>query len=161
MAFENVNVTSLRNALTQCKNAINHSTTNRLINNISNTSVWQSSAQSNLRNALTKLENERYNMLEHTINNYLKIVSIIEEYKKLEKKNVSLKNQYSSLSNKLYRTETYTTTIRGSNGTVKTETNSRKVKDSKVDSQMYSIKREINNNKEEMEVLKNRISNSI
>ena len=35
MAFENVDVSSLRNALTQCKNSINHSTTDELINNIS------------------------------------------------------------------------------------------------------------------------------
>ena len=54
MAFENVDVSSLRNALTQCKNSINHSTTNELMNNISNTSVWQASAQANLKKALTK-----------------------------------------------------------------------------------------------------------
>ena len=59
MAFENVNVSSLKSALTQCKNSINHSMSDELINNISNTSVWQTSAQINLKNALTNFKNER------------------------------------------------------------------------------------------------------
>ena len=79
MAFENVDVSSLRNALTQCKNSINHSTTNELMNNISNTSVWQASDQANLKKALTKLENERYKNLEDKINSLLNPQKIEEK----------------------------------------------------------------------------------
>lgn len=161
MAFENVDVSSLRNALTQCKNSINHSTTDELMNNISNASVWQTSAQTNLKNALTKFGNERYKNLEDKINSYFTIVSYIEKYQNLQKENVSLENQYSSLSNRLYYTETYTTTSTASDGTVSTETHTRRVKDRWVESQMSNVRKKINDNKEEMENLKNRVSNSI
>ena len=147
MAFENVDVSSLRNALTQCKNSINHSTTDELINNISN--------------ALTKFGNERYKNLEDKINSYFTVVSYIEKYQNLQKENVSLENQYSSLSNRLYYTETYTTTSTASDGTVSTETHTRRVKDRWVESQMSNVRKKINDNKEEMENLKNRVSNSI
>lgn len=161
MAFENIDVFSLRNALTQCKNSINHNTTDELISNISNTSIWQTSAQTNLKNALTKFKNERYKNLEDKINSYFTIVSYIEKYQNLQKENVSLENQYSSLSNRLYYTETYTTTSRASDGTVSTETHTRRVKDRGVESQMSNVCKKINDNKEEMENLKNRVSNSI
>lgn len=161
MAFEDVDVSSLRNALTQCKNSINHSTTDELTNNITNASVWQTSAQTNLKNALTKFENERYKDLENKINGYFNIVSYIEKYQNLQKENVSLENQYSSLSNRLYYTETYTTTSTTSDGTVLTETHSRRVKDRKVETQMSNVRKKINDNKEEMENLKNRVSNFI
>lgn len=161
MAFENVDVSSLRNALIQCKNSINYSTINELLNNISNVSIWQTSAQVNLKNALTKLANERYKNLEYKINSYFDIVSYIEKYQNLQNENVSLESQYSSLSDRLYYTETYTTTSRTIDGKVLTEQHSRRVKDGWIESQMYSVRNEINNNKEEMENLKNRVSNSI
>lgn len=144
MNFENVDISSLRNALIQCKNAIDHSATDELINNISNPSVWQASSQINLKKALTKLINERYKNLENKINSYLNIVSSIEEYQNLQKENLSLENQYSSLSNKLYD-----------------ESTSERVKDASVESQMSNVQRRINDNKEKMENLKNKVSNSI
>lgn len=161
MAFENVDVSSLRNALTQCKNSINHSTTDELMNNVSNISVWQTSAQTNLKNALTKFENERYKNLEDKINSYFTVASHIEKYQNLQKEIVSLENQYSSLSNRLYYTETYTTASTASAGTASTETHTRRVKNRWVESQMSNVRKKINDNKEEMENLKNRVSNSI
>ena len=88
-------------------------------------------------------------------------VSYIEKYQNLEKENVSLENQYSSLSNRLYYTETYTTTSTASDGTVSTEIHTRRVKDRGVEAQMSNVRKKINDNKEEMENLKNRVSNSI
>lgn len=148
MAFENVNVSSLRNALTQCKNSINHNTTDELINSISNASVWQTSAQTTLKSALTKISNERYKNLENKINSYFDIVSYIEKYQNLQKENVSLEKQYSSLSKRLYYT-------------VRTEKHTRRVKDTNVERQMLNVRKKINDNKEEMENLKSRVSNSI
>lgn len=148
MAFENVNVSSLRNALTQCKNSINHNTTDELINSISNASVWKTSAQTTLKSALTKISNERYKNLENKINSYFDIVSYIEKYQNLQKENVSLEKQYSSLSKRLYYT-------------VRTEKHTRRVKDTNVERQMLNVRKKINDNKEEMENLKSRVSNSI
>ena len=121
----------------------------------------EANTQTNLKNALTKFGNERYKNLEDKINSYFTVVSYIEKYQNLQKENVSLENQYSSLSNRLYYTETYTTTSTASDGTVSTETHTRRVKDRWVESQMSNVRKKINDNKEEMENLKNRVSNSI
>jgi len=161
MAFESVNVSSLRSALMQCKNSINHSTTNNLISSISNPNVWQSSSQTNLKNALTKLENERYKDLENKIDSYLVVVSYIERYKNLQSENSSLENQYNSLSHRLYYTETYTTTSTDSEGNVHTHYHQRTVKNYHVESQMHNIRNRINQNKNEMSCLESRVSNSI
>lgn len=56
MAFENVNASSLKSALTQCKNSINHSITDSLISDVSNSSIWQCDSQKTLKDALTKLQ---------------------------------------------------------------------------------------------------------
>ena len=161
MAFENINVTSLRSALTQCKNTINYTRTSELINSISNTSVWQSSSQKKLKNALTKLETERYKNLEDKINLYLNIVSYIEKYKNLQSENQSLENHYSSLSGRLYYTEYYEESHTQSDGSVVIEHHSRTVKDYGVEAEMNNVRKKINDNKQEMENLKNRVSNSI
>lgn len=161
MAFENVDVSSLRNALTQCKDSLNYKTTDELINSISNTSIWQSLAQKNLKNALTKLSNERYKKLEDKINSYFDVVSYIEKYQNLRKENLNLEAEYSSLSNHLYYEEEYTTTNRGKNNELITETHSRTVKNTDVERQIVNIQTKISNNKEEMEILENRVANSI
>lgn len=161
MAFENVNVSSLKNALTQCKNSIDHSTTDELINNISNASVWQTSAQTNLKNALTKFGNERYKNLEDKINSYFDVVSYIEEYQTLQEENISLENQYSSLTSRLYYTEKTNIMNENGNKTMKKGVYLERVKDVNVENQMFDIRRRINNNKEKMENLKNKVSNSI
>lgn len=160
MAFESVNVASLRNALTQCKNTIDHSTTDGLINSVSNTSVWQTSAQSILKNALVKIKEERYRDLESKINEYFAIASYIESYQTLQKENEMLEEKYVSLSTRLYYTETYTTTSTESDGTTST-THTRQVKDKAVETEMNEILKKINKNKEEMEELEEKVSNSI
>lgn len=160
MAFESVNVASLRNALTQCKNTIDHSTTDGLINSVSNTSVWQTSAQSILKNALVKIKEERYRDLESKINEYFAIASYIESYQTLQKENEMLEEKYASLSTRLYYTETYTTTSTESDGTTST-THTRQVKDKAVETEMNEILKKINKNKEEMEELEEKVSNSI
>lgn len=160
MAFESVNVASLRNALTQCKNTIDHSTTDGLINSVSNTSVWQTLAQPNLKNALVKIKEERYRDLESKINEYFAIASYIESYQTLQKENEMLEEKYVSLSTRLYYTETYTTTSTESDGTTST-THTRQVKDKAVETEMNEILKKINKNKEEMEELEEKVSNSI
>ena len=60
MAFENIDVGKLRSALNECKSSLNYSTSKSLAGSIANSSIWQSSAQGNLKNALSKLIDERY-----------------------------------------------------------------------------------------------------
>lgn len=153
MAFEYVNTSSLRNALTECKNKINYNKTKELISDISKNNVWQTGSKDVLSKALQKLKDKRYKELEDKINNYLSLVTYIEKYQSLASENKSLESQYSSLSSKLYYTETYT----DSNGATITETK----KDSNVQSQMNNIRSQINKNKDEMEKLENKVSSSI
>ena len=146
MAFENVNVTSLRNSLNQCKNAINHSTTDGLISSVSNASAWQSSAQSNLKNALSKLTNTRYKELENKLSNYQNTVNFIEKYQDLQSENKSKQQEIDYLNYKLYKTNSQT---------------GKKEKDANVDAKISKLRKQINYNKTEMDNLINRVSNSI
>ena len=145
MAFEYVDTSSLRNALTACKESIDYKSTNKLISDISKNNVWQTESKDVLSKALQKLKDK--------INNYLSLVTYIEKYQSLASENKSLENEYSSLSSKLYYTETYT----DSNGSTITETK----KDLSVQSQMNSIRSQINKNKDEMKTLENKVSSSI
>ena len=87
MAFENVDVTSLRQALNSCKNSINYRTSKTIINNISNPAVWQSDQQPVLKEAMEKLINIRYRNLEDKLEDYQIITNYIEDYQKLSKQN--------------------------------------------------------------------------
>lgn len=160
MAFESVDVNSLKSALTQCRNSINFNTTNQLMNNISNSSVWQSDSQKNLKNAMSTLVNKRYAELIEKLNNYSNVVSYIEQYKSLESENASLERESNDLSRRLYRDETYEikTSVKGR---VKTETRVRTVKDSGVENSINNIRNRINNNNSKMETLKNKVYSSI
>lgn len=101
MAFENINVSYLREALTQCKDSINHESTDQLIYDVSDTSIWQTDAQVNLIKALTKLTTERYKELEDKINSYFIIVEKIEKYQELQIENRELNQQFSYLNLKV------------------------------------------------------------
>mgnify|MGYP004476581583 CR=1 FL=1 len=159
--FDNVDVSSLNNALNQCKNAIDHKRVDELINDISNPSVWKSQSQSKLNDALTKLCNYRYKELEDKIDSYFSIVSYIAEYQEMEKENKRLKSQLKELYTRLYYDETYTELITQSDGTLKEEERTRRVIDSTVDHQIKISHQKIAENKIKMAELIIKIENSI
>lgn len=103
MAFENIDVGKLRSALNECKSSLNYSASKSLVGSIANSSIWQSSAQGNLKNALSKLTDERYKELEDKIDSYLGVASLIEKYKDLEKKNNNLQSEIDNLYKNLYK----------------------------------------------------------
>lgn len=105
MAFENINVNSLRSALNDCKRSLNYDTTKTLKNNIASSNEWQSDAKTNLNNALITLTDVRYKELESKITNYLNVVTKIENYKKLEESVKNLRRDIRSLSENLYKEE--------------------------------------------------------
>lgn len=159
--FDNVDVSSLNNALNQCQNAIDHKRVDELINDISNPSVWKSQSQSKLNDALTKLCNYRYKELEDKIDSYFSIVSYIAEYQEMEKENKRLKSQLKELYTRLYYDETYTELITQSDGTLKEEERTRRVIDSTVDHQIKISHQKIAENKIKMAELIIKIENSI
>ena len=92
MAYENVDVDQLRSSLNACKSSLDCSTSKELVGGISDT-IWTGGAKSNLTSAISKLTNTRYTDLKSKIDEYLKVVDQIENYKKLSASSGSLKSQ--------------------------------------------------------------------
>jgi len=104
MAFENVNVSSLRSALDTAKNDLVNSDQEslNLITTLADNGNWQANAKGTLKEALEKLTGERYVELRDKIDSYYQIVDYITEYKDLEKANNDLRNSLTSLNNRLW-----------------------------------------------------------
>lgn len=160
MAFESVDVTSLRNSINSCKASLNHSASQNLITSLSS-SIWQAGAKQVLINALDKLNNERYKKLEDTLDTYLTIADKIQNYKNLEQQNRNLRNEISSLQGRLWYTEYYTEYYTDYLGRTYSEEHSRRVKDYGVENQINNNYSRINSNNNTMERLKNEVSNLI
>lgn len=141
MAFENVNVTSLRNALNNCEDRINYSRSKELINNISNPNVWQSDSQPILKEALEKLINVRYKDLEGKLEDYKLACNYIEEYQELAKQNQNLLATNKSLQRDLY--------------------NDDNEKNSSIERKINNNKGQINSNENRMEVLERQVNGLI
>lgn len=161
MAYEEIDVMRLKNALITFKNSIDYSTSSNLLNSISNYSVWKSLSQTNLINSINKLINVRYYELNNEIDRYLQIVSKIEYYKSLQESNYSLESEYSNLSKNLYSTETYYQGYSLSKGKKAPKKLTRQVIDKNVEYQMNEINNRINENVELMNELTYKISSSI
>lgn len=161
MAFESINVSSLRNALTSCKNTINHNYTDEIIGNITNSNIWKCNSRDTLSKALSTLSTKRYKALEDRIDKYLEATSKIEKYKRLKIENENLKAQYNDLSNNLYYTNEYTETTTDEEGNEVTETHTETLIDYSVENEMNEIDKKIEENKLEMDRLERQVANSI
>lgn len=159
MAFENVNVTNLRNSIITCKNLINFNTSENLITTISNNNAWNSGARDNLKRALDSLV-EKNEDLKSILDSYVTIVSKIEQYKTLEEENKRLKGNYESLKNILYYDRSYTVEII-ENGKKSTEVRTEKTLDTNIQSEMLRISRKIEENISKMKTLENEVSSLI
>jgi len=101
MAFESVNVASLKQSINACINSINYNSTNEIITSISNDNVWQTGARDNAKKALNRLVGTNYKQLTDYLNKCLTIVSYIEQYKEEQNKVQSYNSQISTLSAQL------------------------------------------------------------
>lgn len=150
MAFENVNVSSLRASLINCKNSLNYNSSSTLIEIISNNNVWNVSAKSVLKEALITLTGERYKDIEKKISDYESATNLIEEYQILEADNKRMESEYRSLEPRLYYEESYEVSSTDADGNVTSETEYRTVMDYAVKRMMDSLKQNIEKNKERM-----------
>ena len=100
MAFEDVNVGSLRSSLSACKNSLSYSAGKEFMSSAGN--IWQGDAKNNLIKNLDKLYNEKYKDLEDLLNKYLGVCDQIECYKQLESEKNQLANEIEALKPKLY-----------------------------------------------------------
>ena len=101
MAYENVNVSSLKNALSSCKSSLNYSTSNNLKSDAMNASVWDSDSKTTFNKAVNQITNY-YGELESKIDHYLGLADKIQRYQDLVAENASLRSEYASLEPKLY-----------------------------------------------------------
>lgn len=161
MAFQNIDIQSLKYALNSCKNSINRSISNNLSNSILNNDIWYCNSRNNLKKAIDR-NIDLYTDLETKIDEYLQVANKIEEYKNLEAENSNLQKQYSDLEPGLWKKEKYTRWFYNEELQKWDSTpDVRTVKDLQVESNMNRIQSEINNNNEQMNGLENLIKNMV
>lgn len=161
MAFENINVDSLNNALNACKNSINKSISENLSNSVMNNSVWYSDARNNLKKAID-VNLDMYRTLESKIDEYFGVVNKLREYKNLEEQNRVLMQEYQDLSRRLYYTETRRNWY-WNNETQEMDWDEETVtvKDTRVEASMNGILSKVETNKSLMKNLENTIRNMV
>ena len=162
MAYEHINVASLKESLLACKNSINYKDTSTIITEISNNSTWEADAKTPLKNGMTILTEQRYKELENKLDSYIGIANTIEQYQTLAKENQALETEYASLSTRLNKTEEYTEKQQDkSSGETISVKKTREVIDTDVENQMKQNREKLNSNIQEQTNLQNIIENSI
>lgn len=152
MALENISTSSLRNAITSCKNAINYNTDKQVLNAISNTAAWKSDSSNTLKTAINTLINQRYKKLEEKLTSYYKIVSYIEKYQDLYEENKTYKFKQNELDRKIIN-----------NRYIMNDDNRERLKSDEraMQSKIYDLNRKISNNTNQMSEIKRKISSLI
>lgn len=161
MAFENIDVSSLKSALNSCKNSLNNNISRELKTNVMNSDIWHCDSRKNLKGSLDRLEG-LYGDLNGKIDQYLSLANEIEKYKNLVATNNDLNNQYNDLSGRLWKKEKFENHYyEVSTGTWEPFMDTRKVKDINVENQMNNIKNQIEDNKISMQSISNNVANSL
>ena len=97
MAFENINTELLKNALNNCINSINYSSSKQILDDIQGNNIWVCASRDNFKKALEKLINVRYKELESKLKQYCTLVDQIEKYKQVLDNNATLQAQLQAL----------------------------------------------------------------
>ena len=97
MAFENINTELLKNALNNCINSINYSSSKQILDDIQGNNIWVCASRDNFKKALEKLINVRYKELENKLKQYCTLVDQIEKYKQVLDNNATLQAQLQAL----------------------------------------------------------------
>lgn len=84
MAFENIRVDSLREAINSCRDSIDHERTNQVITSITDANVWNTNSKIVLKDALEFLVNSKYQDLKNKLNAYVDIPGYIDQYNELK-----------------------------------------------------------------------------
>lgn len=140
MAFENVDVNSLRNAITSCRNSMNYNYSRNLLLTLNSNAIWQADAKQNVTRALENLINSKYWELEEELNKCSNITNLIAQYKQAEEAKTTLTNQYNELNKKLYYEESYTENHwNGETNSYDSVTKTRTVKNTNIEQSMNAI----------------------
>lgn len=106
MNFENVNVASLRSAISGCLSRITYQEEQRILNSITPTNVWDCSAKSNLTSAITNMISKDYVKIEKGLKKLDQAAIKIDEYKKIVEQIKVIDEQIRNLNNNRYTTYT-------------------------------------------------------
>lgn len=85
MAYENVDVYSLKNAIINCNNSINFQREKSIISDISQKNIWSCSAKNTLINAMNDLFNNKISKLDSAYNNFEYMAQKIAEYQEYKR----------------------------------------------------------------------------
>lgn len=158
MAFENVNVSSLKNSINSCIDSINYSSSKEIIEKISSNNIWQASSRDNFKRALTKLVDVRYKNLEKKLKDYLKITDMIEEYQKLSNNQSASQLKLAQINAQINETSDFIKNYNNTTGNAD-ELNTKKSNLNKLVAQKESIKKNINGNDTSLATIKSNIEN--
>ncbi len=158
MAFENVNVSSLKNSINSCIDSINYSSSKEIIGKISSNNIWQASSRDNFKRALTKLVDVRYKNLEKKLKDYLKIADMIEEYQKLSNNQSASQLKLAQINAQINETSDFIKNYNNTTGNAD-ELNTKKSNLNKLVAQKESIKKNINGNDTSLATIKSNIEN--
>ena len=160
MAFEGINTAGLRSALNNCKNQLNYNYSNQLIGTLSGND-WISDSKNNLKGAVERLINVKYNNLISQIDRYLNVTSMIEKYKSLQADNSSMEYRITQLEPNLYDWVPYDYYYTDENGEEQVTTRYYQEINWSVKNEINILRNNINSNNNEMELLKANINSSI
>lgn len=99
MGLDNINASSLRSAIAQCKSSLNYSNENQILSEIANESIWKCNSKSTLSKGIKDLIKE-IDKLKVELDSCNVLADYVDQYQKYESENASLKKQKNSAKNK-------------------------------------------------------------
>lgn len=146
MNFENVNVASLRSAISGCLSKIAYQEEQRILNSITPSNVWDCSAKSNLTSAITNMISKDYVKIERGLKKLDQATIKIDEYKKIVEQIKAIDEQIRYLNNNRYTTYTdfRGRTRRRLNTSVVNRINELKRQKSSLNNKKNNLRNEIN-----------------
>lgn len=146
MAYEKVNVTSLRNSINTCLNSLSKSSSKAIIDELSRNDKWCGESKETFKKALETLINTRYQELEDYLNQCLSNVDQIENYQNAAAEKSSYNYQISGLNKQLdaLQTKKNNATDEATKTSLQKQINETKTKISNLESQSSSSESNMN-----------------
>ncbi|MBO6145179.1 MAG: hypothetical protein J6O62_00045 [Bacilli bacterium] len=141
MAYENVNVSSLKYSLNQCLESLSTSSSQRVLEELNRNDKWCAESKEKYKEALDKLINTRYTELKEYLNQCLSNADQIQKYQEASAAKSSYNSQISGLNRQL--------------DALQTQKNS-----AKSDTEKASIQRQIEETKTKISNLESQSSSS-
>lgn len=156
MSYNNIDMTSAKNAINQCKNAINYSDSKAFVegNGISKAN-WEADCNQKLTDAISSLISVRYSALESELDKCLEKINNMSNIQKLEDDSAYYASQISSKSYELQEAKKLEENYKKSSniyfspiavenrrkiGRLESEIESLRASKAEIDDQIYEIK---------------------